>query len=289
MQKVTSSNLLNIAETLRQVAHLHCALPEAEVARIAAWTRHVTPRKQLSMSEKNMQRLGALVQPRAYALLLNLPARLMREAARPGQRPRAAALLAMYAVALEILTICPMRRSNLAALRLDRHLRRAHAGAPVHEIFLAGEEVKNGETIQWPLPPESARLIETYLRDHRPHLAEPGNPFLFPSGDGQRVRAASSLSDALKAIVERETGAEFNLHLMRHLAVYQFLRAFPGQYEIVRRLLAHRTVETTRAFYAGLEARFAALLFDELVRQARRDTRPLAGRAVMRHAGRGGR
>jgi integrase len=281
LQKVTSGNLLNIAETLRQVAHLHCALPEAEVARIAAWVRHVAPRKQLSMSEKNMQRLGALVQPRAYALLLNLPARLMREAAQPNPRPRAAALLAMHAVALEILTICPMRRSNLAALRLDRHLRRARAGAPLHEIFLAGEEeVKNGETIQWPLPPDSAQLIETYLRDHRPHLAAPGNPYLFPSGDGQGVRLAHTLSDALKVVVEREIGVEFNLHLMRHFAVYQFLRAYPGQYEVVRRLLGHRTVATTRAFYAGLEARFAAHRFDDLVRQARHDTRLLAGGAA---------
>ncbi|MBV9748210.1 MAG: site-specific integrase [Acetobacteraceae bacterium] len=280
LQKVTSSNLLNIAETLRQVARYHCDLPAVEVARIANWVRQVTPRKQLSMSEKNMQRLGALVQPRPYALLLNLPAKLMHAAALPGQRPRSAALLAMYAVALEILTICPMRRGNLAALRLDRHLRRAQAGAPVSEIFLAGDEVKNGETIHWPLPPDSAQLIETYLRHHRPHLAEPGNPFLFPAGDGHGARLAQSLSDALKAIVERETGAAFNLHLMRHLAVYQFLRAFPGQYEVVRRLLAHRTVATTRAFYAGLEARFAARQFDDLVRQARRDTRLLAGGAV---------
>ena len=238
-----------------------------------------------------MQRLGDLVQPRAYALLLNLPARLMREAAaRTGpSRRRAAALLAMHAVALEILTICPMRRGNLAALRLDRHLRRARAGAPLHEIFLPGEEVKNGETIQWPLPPESAALIETYLRDHRPHLAAVGSPFLFPDRDGRGARAAHTVALALKAVVERETGAEFNLHLMRHLAVYQFLRVFPGQYEVVRRLLGHSTATTTRAFYAGLEARFAAHQLDDLVLRARRDTRLLAGGSARPWVGRGRR
>ncbi len=275
----TSSNLFNIAETLRQVARHHCALPKPHVARIADWARRVTPRKQLSMSEKNMTRLGALVQPRTYALLLHLPAKLMQDAAKPEQKPRAAALFAMHAVALEILTICPMRRSNLAALRLDQHLKRVRPGAPIHELFVPGGEVKNGETIPCPMPSESATLIETYLRDYRPHLAEPGNPFLFP-GSGQRVRRAQSLSVALKRLVQQEVGAEFNMHLMRHLAVYQFLRAFPGQYEVVRRLLGHRTVNTTRAFYAGLEASFAAEKFDDLVLQARRDTRLMMGGSV---------
>jgi hypothetical protein len=59
---------------------------------------------------------------------------------------------------------------------------------------------------------------------------------------------------------------------MRHFAVYHFLKAFPGHYEIVRQLLGHRSVATTRAFYAGLEARFAARKLDTLVRDARRDT-----------------
>jgi len=77
---------------------------------------------------------------------------------------------------------------------------------------------------------------------------------------------------------------------MRHFAVYQFLRAFPGQHEVARRLLGHRTVDTTRAFYAGLEARFAAEQFDTVVRQARRDTRLIAQGAVgLRRTGKGGR
>ena len=289
LQNITSTNLFNIAETVRQVASFHCRLPQPQVARIAGWGRHVAPRKQLSMSEKNMQRLAALVEPRPYALLLNLPAKLMRQAAESDREPRTAARLAMHAVALEILTFYPMRRSNLAELRLDRHLRRANTAALIHEIFISGEEVKNGETVPSPVPVESAQLIETYLRRHRPYLAAPGNPFLFPGG-GERGRRPAALSVAVKKIVEQEVGTEFNMHLMRHFAVYQFLRAFPGQYEIVRRLLGHRTVDTTRAFYAGLEARFAAEQFDAVVRQARRETRLTAeGSVGIQRRSRGGR
>ena len=274
---IRTSGLVNIAETLRQLARFHFRLPEAEVAQIGTWVGMVKPCQQMSMSEKNRRRLGALVQPEAYARLLVLPRRMMWQAGQPGQRPRAAALLGMYAAAMEILTIFPIRRVNLASLRLDRHLRRESEGGPVCEIFISGEEVKNGEMLQCPVPPASAELLERYLRTFRPALAEPDNPFLFPGG-GQRARSAHDLAVGLKEIVEPEIGVAFNLHMMRHLAVYRFLKACPGQHEVARRLLGHRKTETTRAFYSGLETVFAGKAFVDLVEQERsRAPRPPAG------------
>jgi len=291
---VRTTHLAGIADVLRQIAVYHFKdspegpLPEADVARITAWANSVAPEARVTMTDKNMRRLRALVEPRTYALLLHYPRALMKRAAAvqaggPDREPnpRAAALLAMYAVALEILTVCPLRRDNLAGLRLDRHLRRARPGGLISDIHLAAAEVKNAEAVHWPLAPGSARLVEEYLRKHRPHLAEAGNPFLFP-GRGQRGRGAQDLAIGLTKLVEREIGVEFNLHLMRHFAVLLYLRAHPGQYEVVRRILGHRKVETTKTFYAGLEGAAAAGLHQAVVCDERRATRLLAAGAFGR-------
>ena len=63
---------------------------------------------------------------------------------------------------------------------------------------------------------------------------------------------------------------------MRHLAVLVYLNEHPGQYEVVSRILGHRKVETTKTFYAGLEADAAVRSFLETLTANRKGTRLLA-------------
>ena len=78
---------------------------------------------------------------------------------------------------------------------------------------------------------------------------------------------------------------------MRHFAAYTFLKRHPGEYEITRRILGHKSIETTFQFYCGLEAEFAAEKFDQTVLQERRRSkltpRPASGRNGRRAYGRG--
>jgi integrase len=219
-------------------------------------------------------------------MLLHLPGELMKWAKAAESTPYKAALKAMHATVLELLLICPLRVKNLSDLRLDRHLHRPdpREGRITH-LFLPSEEVKNGEAIEWPIPPESAKLIQTYIRRYRPHLAADGNPFLFPARD-HRPRDPSGLSRSMSHLVSSEIGVAFNVHLARHFAAWNFLRLNPGQYEIVRQILGHKTIQTTMAHYVGLEADAAAKRFDAVVLKDRAATRKLAVHAFRK--GRGG-
>ena len=274
----TSAMTDRVAQTLHLLARDYCGLPDNEVQALATWAKRVAMPEPTGLTKKNTRRLRVLMQPRVRAMLLCFPAEFMRRAASPSLKPAVAARLAMYAVAMEILLICPMRRGNLAGLRLDQHLHQPdpRRRRPTH-IIIEADEVKNENAIYWPIPPETAALIETYLMRHRPHLVEPGNPYLFGIGDKQR--AALFLGSALAKIITRETGAEFNVHLARHFAAWNFLKQNPGQYEVVRQVLGHRNIKVTMAYYIGLEAAAAAEHFDQTILRDRQSVRTVAARA----------
>lgn len=267
-----------IGQTLLLLARDHCHLPAADVAKITTWSRRVTMPDPHGLTAKNTARLRTLMQLRARGMLLCLPQELMREAAMPGLKPTEAARLVMYAVVVEILLVCPMRRKNLAGLRLDQHLYRPdpHQKRLTH-LLIGADEMKNAKPLQWPLPPESARLIEIFITQHRPHLVNAGNPYLFGTGDGQRN--AQHLGEWLAAAVTRKLGVEFNIHLARHFAAWNFLRENPGQYEVVRQVLGHRSIAVMIAYYVGLEAYSSAQHFDATVLGERQKLRKSAAHA----------
>jgi len=278
------SQLIGIIDVLRQIAKFHCRLDEAHVAQIATWKARVTPPQQGAMSEQNATRLRALLEPQAYAKMLHLPQHLLRQAEALWQDarrvapegdvapPAAAARLVMFAVALEILLFCPLRRHNLIQLDIHADLIRATPKAPPGRLLVRASSTKTGEAIDWPIPPHSAQLIDDWLKHYRPVLAPPGNSFLFP-GQDKKSRNEAEFANYLSDLVEEQIGAAFNMHLARHFAVVRYLRANPGQYATVSRLLQHKKIETTIRFYAGLETDAAASQANRLLDAERAQTR----------------
>ncbi len=266
----------HILETLSVIARRYCKLPAEQIDTITNWATQARPGWNLSMTEKNKKRLAALVQPEARAMLQHFPAELMRRYATAKHlSPLAAARLAAYAVALEILLVFPMRRSNLASLRLDQHLQWLNARQPVSHIFLSAHEMKGKSSFQWPLPEESSELIELYLKHHRPVLAAPGNQFLFP-GPGLKGRSAHELAIGLCKLIGKLLGLKVNLHLLRHFAGWVYLTRNPGAYGVLQQILGHRDVRVTMGAYAGLEMDAAAKHFDAAVLEDRTENRAVA-------------
>ncbi len=54
-----------------------------------------------------------------------------------------------------------------------------------------------------------------------------------------------------------------NPHLYRHISAFFYLQAHPGDYETVRRLLGHRSVDTTMNFYAEFDGLAARRLYSQ--------------------------
>lgn len=60
-------------------------------------------------------------------------------------------------------------------------------------------------------------------------------------------------------------------HQFRHAAGTLILNKQPGNYELARRVLGHRSVRTTVQSYCGLETTRATAIFGDIVRDKLRD------------------
>lgn len=122
------------------------------------------------------------------------------------------------------------------------------------------------------MPPETARLLDLYLRDYHPRLTDGPCPWLFP-GRGNKAKSRELLGDQVSKHVFKATGLHVNLHLFRHVAAKLYLDRNPGGYEVCRRILGHRSIETTTRFYAGTETAAASRHFDDEILKLRRSLR----------------
>lgn len=288
--EIRGGQLAQVAETLRQIAVHHVGLTGFALDGIKDLANATRRRRGDGMSPKVQARLRRLIQRRPRALLLHLPDELMAEArAEPGRVK--AARLALWATALEILMLCPLRADSLLQLRLDRNLQRLDPRTGrLSRLVLFPDNVKNKEPLDWPVPPRSAALIDEFLRRFRPAIANADNPFLLPSADGAAARSYSGLSQQLVKLIADYCEVEVHLHLVRHLAAWRHLKEYPGRYEDVRRILGHRDIKTTQAFYIAFETEAAAVRFDGVILREKQATRAVAAAAWAgrRKARRGG-
>jgi integrase len=121
--------------------------------------------------------------------------------------------------------------------------------------------------LTFPFDINVSNFIHQFVRDFRPILLRGVNkPNLFPGGKGNgRCKLASTLSDQITKRIEKELGLRITAHQFRHAAAAIILKNQPGNYELVRRILGHRTIKTTANFYIGLETMESSQQFGQMI------------------------
>jgi integrase len=241
--------------------------------------------KVRGMTDKNRGRLRQFNDPKKIARLTNLPARLLRDAEADADQSTATQVL--YAMAIELLIVCPMRIKNLTALEVERHLLRARIGAKTAlHLVIPGHETKTGEPIERELPEDTVERLERYLEVYRPKLTDSPSIMLFP-GQGGGERNPSGFGAGISKVILRETGIAMNPHLFRHAAAKFHLDRHPEDVETVRLILGHKSLETTMRFYAEMQNQSAFNRYDAVIAKLReeqvvpaRKTKRASSRAV---------
>ena len=157
-------------------------------------------------------------------------------------------------------------------MELHTHIVQSQKG--VWYVTVSADRVKNNIGLEHDLPAESGALLERYLHDFRPLLAQPTNAALFPGRGGLGTKSVGTLRGQIIKTIHSYTGLNMHPHLFRHLAGFIHLNEHPGEYLVVSQVLNHRSVNTVMKHYAGMERTAAVRHYDNTVLGVRNDGRP---------------
>jgi integrase len=258
----TTGYIHQIGTLLKTMAKHYVRADEKTVAELRTLCSKLQPHKT-GLTEKNKRCLRQFADLKKLAALLALPQRLLAGADREdGDRRRDAVRVAL-GLAIGIELVIPIRAQNLAGLHLDRHIHRL--GKKVL-VSIPAEETKNENSIDAELPSWLVRILDAYQKHYRPRLVSTPSPWLFPGEQGAR-RSPGGFGAQISSLIAEKTGITMTLHQFRHLAAKLYLDRRPGDYETVRRLLGHKSLETTMRFYRELDTVLAVHRYGELLTQ----------------------
>ena len=220
------------------------------------------------LTGKNLKLIRQVLSDGIWSEVVSLPDALMRQArADLAHAPIKAAVTAQIAAAIAILSFAPIRLANLVSIELDKNL--IKPGGPVSPYWLTFPhyDVKNRVDLNFAFDGAMTKLIDEYIHDFRPSLLRQSNvSWLFPGVAGA-PKTANMFSTQITERIQKATGLRLTVHQFRHACAAIYLKHRPGEYEVVRRLLGHRNIQTTINFYCGLETTQASETFGQIIRE----------------------
>jgi Phage integrase family len=265
---VPTTYTINLACRFEAIARQTACLDADELAQLGDLRYAMVQHREEGMTEKNLAVIRAVLTPGVWGRFGRLPEQLMEQARNMRtSAPVRAALLAQTAVAVGIELVAPIRLGNLAAIRLAVNL--IKPGGPDSNYWLQFPkfDVKNKQALQFAFTDKLTKLIDEYVFDFRPILMKGKNEdWLFP-GRSTDHKEKIGFSTQIVDQVEKATGIRITVHQYRHAAAAMILKHRPGEYELVRQLLGHKSVETTKRFYLDLETTAASEIYTDILRR----------------------
>ena len=252
--EIPNTYTIDLAGKFRSIAHLATDLDDVAQERLKEICEELeTYRKNGGLTEKNMKVVRMVLETELWSQVVGLPGQLLADAvAVHNCSPKKAAHLAETAVAIRLLTVAPIRLSNLMSIKLEENLIRPGGPARTWNLVFPGYDVKNNVPLEFPLYQETSELLDTYLQIYRPQIMHGRNhDFLFP-GLRYDYKSRKSMGARISKTLNTRLGIVVTPHQFRHAAAAIILKNQPGNYELARRVLGHRNIQTTIRFYTGL-------------------------------------
>ena len=260
-----TSMIAGIAHVLFLAASTRGGVAQEALDQLRRYRKQMTERRP-GLRPRPREALRPFADPENIKKVLMLPLQIHERLRKKPELDRNDALLMQAAIELELLLMRPIRRQNLAELRIGETLVRSG-----REMFvvLPSEQVKNAQELDYRIPRESVVLIDFYLKRAIPMLGGSPDGWLFPGAIAGRHKTPDQLYHNFRNTIRRETGLTLYIHLMRHFGARLYLKENPGAFEVVRRVLGHKSLTTTTTSYVSFDDETAVAMFDKLVLRIR--------------------
>jgi len=237
--------------------------------------RHVLPHIDLDWFKLLKSKLHAAApttgKPRPILTslqLLDLGEQLMKES-QPRENEQlslANAVKFRDGLMIALLALVPLRRKNLAAIEIGRHLIKEHAN---WFIVFSTTETKTGAAIEFEIPRLLAPSLEIYLHTVRKRLSRTNSTFLWRSAKGGALSYSAIWSVVIRHSRER-LGIQVAPHDVRDAAATLWALERPGMIRIASELLSHTDQRTTMKHYNRANGILASRAHAQLIARARR-------------------
>jgi integrase len=252
------------------------SVSEVEIERLDEIRIALEQYRSTGLTEKNRKLIRQIAQSDIWREVIRLPQKLMAEArANRKTKPYRAAVTAQLAIAILILIRAPVRTQNLASIQIGLNLVKPGGPQAPYMLVFPDYDVKNGVPLEFAVDENTTIIIDEYIHQFRPQMMRGFNHDYLFAGGARGPKPSRTLSEQISERLWKELGLEITPHQFRHAATYIMLQADPGNYELVRRVLGHRNIATTRNFYIGLETLEATRLFSEMVTDLERGEPPI--------------
>lgn len=261
----TSPMIANIAHVLVLIATAGGRADQATIEKLKRYRKQLAVRST-GLRPRPRNALRPFVDMANIEKILTLPLRIYGRLRSKSDLTLKDARLMQVAVGLELLLMRPIRRKNLVELRLNEHIIRSGRNT---FIVIQPDDVKNEVELDYRIPPESAVLLDFYVKRLLPLFGSNPSGWLFPGAQPDRHKSGEQFARQFVKTIKEATGLHFYPHLARHFGAFLYLRERPGAFEIVRRVLAHKSLTTTTRSYASFDDEAAVRLFDTLILRIR--------------------
>ena len=261
-------NIFNhdLARALVEIARRWVKVRPVAVEKLKQLASRV-PTPVSGLTSKNKTTLRQFDDPANVRRLYEFSNRLWAEVKRDTRPSFRTLVKAQAALGVGILCYMPVRPQNLSALKFGEHIFLHEGRGAISSLELPGHEVKNRIPLAFDIPPHLAKMLIEYRNRLAPKVIGGRPDRLFVKADGT-AKNQWAVAWLIRTYLRKRAGLQLSGHQFRHVGAKRILDAEPGNFETVRQLLGHASLQTTVAAYAGISSRRAARHHQRLLEEA---------------------